>query len=209
LLKVGDHRIAGLMGRPKGAESMPPSWYGYIGVDDVDAGAQALVAAGGRLHRDPCDIPGVGRFAVVGDPQGASFMLFKGAGEAPEPLPYMTPGTIGWHELHAKDVEGAFAFYSGQFGWEKDHDMDMGAAGPYRILRAASPFPNAAMFTSNMTPQWVYYFSVPDIDVAHKAITANGGTVLNGPMEVPGGAWVVMARDPQDAVFAVVGMKQG
>ena len=48
---------------------------------------------------------------------------------------------------------------------------------------------------------------LPDIDVATDKVRSGGGTVLNGPMEVPGGAWIIQATDPQGAMFALVGMR--
>ena len=76
---LGDRPVAGIMTLPP--EQMPPRpvWFGYIAVDDVDAKAEEIEAAGGRIHKAPQDIPTIGRFAVVADPQGAVFMLFKGS----------------------------------------------------------------------------------------------------------------------------------
>ena len=85
---------------------------GYISVDNVDSYARKVTAAGGAIFRDPTDIPNVGRFAVVGDPHDAGFVLFRPNGEPPPggpPAPG-TPGTIGWHELQAGDLNSAFAF---------------------------------------------------------------------------------------------------
>ena len=56
-------------------------------------------------------------------------------------------------------------------------------------------------------PLWLFYFVVPDIDAAAEKVKAGGGAVLNGPMEVPGGAWIIQATDPQGAMFALVGMR--
>jgi uncharacterized protein len=78
-----------------------PRWVGYIGVDDVDTETEAVSQAGGTVHRAPADIPEVGRFAVVADPQGAVFILFKPSGADNSPAPAGTPGHVGWHELYA------------------------------------------------------------------------------------------------------------
>ena len=77
-------RVAGLMTIPEGAVQMkaPPAWIGYIGVDDVDAAAKKVAELGGKVHREPDDIPTIGRFAVVADPHGAVFALFKGTAMA-------------------------------------------------------------------------------------------------------------------------------
>ena len=78
-------------------------------------------------------------------------------------------------------------------------------------LFAAGGLPIGGMMTktSDMpAPAWVYYFAVDDIDAATARVTEKGGQVINGPMEVPGGAWVINAFDPQHALFALVGMKK-
>ena len=51
--------------------------------------------------------------------------------------------------------------------------------------------------------QWQTYFRVPDINQAVDLVKANVGSVLNGPMEVPGGDWIVNAMDPQGAAFSL------
>src|SRR5260370_33231634 len=132
LLFAGPTMVGGLMPIPQDAAKagVGPAWMGYIGVDDVDVYAKRVKAAGGAIHRGPEDIPGVGRFAVSGDPHGAGFRLFKGdSDQAPAPAPAGTPGHVGWRELHAGDGQSAFAFYSGLFGWTKAEAMDMGAMG--------------------------------------------------------------------------------
>ncbi|HEY2185482.1 MAG TPA: VOC family protein, partial [Xanthobacteraceae bacterium] len=115
LLSMGPTMVGGLMPIPEDARKagVPPMWMGYIGVNDVDAYAKRVQAAGGSIRREPEDIPGVGRFAVAADPHGAGFILFKGTSEqSPAPAPAGTPGHVGWHELHAGDLDRAFAFYS-------------------------------------------------------------------------------------------------
>jgi predicted enzyme related to lactoylglutathione lyase len=91
------------------------------------------------------------------------------------------------------------------FGWTKDHDFEMGEMGPYRIF-AEHGTPVGGIMTkppSVPMPAWAYYFNVPGIDSAIERIAAAGGQVVNGPMEVPGGTWVVQALDPQGAFFCL------
>ena len=56
---------------------MPPNWGIYIAVDDCDATAQKATTLDGRQYVPPTDIPNVGRFAVLSDPQGAVFSIIK------------------------------------------------------------------------------------------------------------------------------------
>jgi predicted enzyme related to lactoylglutathione lyase len=211
LAKVGDRMVGGMMGFPPEVSNVPPNWSGYVFAPDVDGTAEKLVAAGGAIHRAPGDIPGVGRFAVVADPQGAIFMLFRGDGEPAPDLAYMTPGTVGWHELHAKDGAAVFPFYEGLFGWKKDTAIEMGGEmGTYQLFATSGDMAVGGMMTDTRGPvaYWLYYFTVEDIDAALDRVTGAGGTPVMGPMEVPGGAWVLVATDPQGAYFALVGMRK-
>jgi hypothetical protein len=75
LVKVGDTPVAGIMPMPPEAGAMPSVWGSYVSVDDVDASARKATELGGSIYKEPTDIPGVGRFCVVGDPQGAFLAL--------------------------------------------------------------------------------------------------------------------------------------
>ncbi len=202
--------IGGMMALPEEARAtgLQPIWVGYIGVDEVDAAAKRLTEAGGTVHRAPEDIPGIGRFAVVADPQGATLLLFRQAfeGEPPRPAPG-TPGSVAWRELFAGDGEKAFDFYAQQFGWTKDQAMPMGELGVYQLF-AAGAEPVGAMHTKPPevpAPFWLFYFAVENIDAARERVAAGGGEVLFDPREVPNDMWVVHCRDPQGAIFALVG----
>lgn len=209
LAKVGERQVAGLMSSPAGAEAGPTMWFGYILVADVDAMARRVSEAGGAVHRPPSDIPGVGRFAVVADPQGAMFMLFRGSGDPARELAANTPGTIGWHELHTTDWEGAFAFYQDLFGWEKSMANDMGPMGVYQTFSVAGAWTGGFMNGGGSPePHWLYYINVDDIDAAAVRVAEAGGEVQHGPHQVPGGNWVVMGKDPQGAEFALTGSRQ-
>ena len=213
IFSAGDVSVGGLMPLTDEARGMgiPPCWTGYVGVDDVDAFATRVKQAGGTIHRPPEDIPGVGRFAVVADPQGAAFILFKGAGDAPPgAIAPCTAGHIGWHELYAGSLQGAWEFYSTLFGWTKAEAIDMGAMGPYQLF-AAGAEPIGGMMTKPAEiphPCWLYYFNVDAIDAAAERVKTNGGTVVNGPHEVPGPMYIVQCMDPQRAMFAMVAPKR-
>jgi predicted enzyme related to lactoylglutathione lyase len=211
LFNAGETMIAGLMAltdemRQRG---VPPNWTGYVYVDDVDAATAQAKSLGGKAYMEPHDIPNVGRFAVIGDPDGAAIALFKPNGpDGPEP-PMNTPGHVGWHELYANDGQKAFAFYAAMFGWERSTGMDMGPMGTYQIFARNGQDIGGMMNKPAEVPVpcWLYYFNVGDIDAAAERVKAGGGAVLNGPMEVPGGMWIVQCADPQGAMFALVGSR--
>jgi uncharacterized protein len=212
LLKSGETMIAGLMPIPEDAAKMGvrPAWMGYIAVDDVKAYADKVKAAGGAIYRPPTEIPNVGTFAVAADPSGAGFLLFKGDGDEPAKREPAKPGHIGWHELHGGDSEKSFAFYSGLFGWTKSDAMDMGAMGTYQIFNINGQQAGGMMKKMDQEPatRWLYYITVDAIDAAEARVKSAGGQVINGPMEVPGGRWIINALDPQGAMFALVAPKR-
>ncbi|MDY0166419.1 MAG: VOC family protein [Thermoguttaceae bacterium] len=72
VITAGDKEVGGMMPTPPEAQGIPPTWGAYVTVDDVDATAQTAEQLGGRLLVPPTDIPGVGRFCVIQDPQGAT-----------------------------------------------------------------------------------------------------------------------------------------
>jgi predicted enzyme related to lactoylglutathione lyase len=212
LLSAGSTVVGGLMLIPEDARKagVPPAWMGYIAVDDVDDYCARIKSAGGALHKGPIDIPGVLRFAVVADPHGAGFMIFRGYGK--EAMPPVAPGTlghVGWHELYAGDRESAFTFYSGLFGWTKTEVVQT-PAGPYQLFATGDAAVGGMMTKPPHAPQpgWLYYFNVDAIDAGVGRVKSGGGQVLHGPMQVPGDSWIAQCRDPQGAMFAMVAKRR-
>ena len=212
---TGDYRVltapdgqgvGGLMTLPDGAP-MKPGWLCYISVRDVDSMAEKIKSLGGSVHRGPEDIPGVGRFAMVADPQGLMFYIMRGdSPQDPQAFHVTAPGHCGWNELVTSDHEAALAFYGEVFGWRNQETMPMGEMGEYCFIDHIGQRIGATMTAgAGWTTRSTYYFNVPSIDAAVPKITSNGGTVTMGPHEVPGGMHIVMGIDPQGAAFALVG----
>jgi uncharacterized protein len=208
--KVG---MAGMLTIPEDAKAMgaPNSWIGYIHVDDVDAFIPKIIAAGGKLYKPATDVPGMLRFAVMADPGGAAFVVFTANPAMPSPVRPVPPalGTISWHELYAADLESAWTFYTNLFGWTKVTEMDMGPMGPYRLFDQQEGLPMGSGGMMNKSPQipasfWGFYFQVDGANAAIERIKAGGGAIVNGPVQVPGGGWIVQATDPQGAFFNIV-----
>ena len=210
VFNLGNVGIAGMMSMEGHA-----AWIGYIAVDDVDAHVEKIVEAGGKLWKPATDVPGMLRFAVVSDPQGAAIVVFtpNPAMPSPERPAPPTAGTIGWHELYTSDLEAATDFYSAMFGWTKLNDMDMGPMGTYRLFDQGDhkPMGDGGMMLrppQMPTSAWAYYFNVDAIGAAVQRVQAGGGTVLNGPNPVPGGGWIIQGLDPQGVMFCLVSNKE-
>lgn len=210
VLFAGEDSVGGIMAIPEG-QTMPPCWTGYIGVNDVDAWTTKVTGKGGKVWKEPQDIPGVGRFSVVADPHGAAFILFRGnSAEGPVERPMDTPGHFAWNELMSGNASEALDWYSGLFGWTADEAHDMGGF-TYHTLKTGGDTSAVGMMTKMPempVPYWSYYVWVEGIDAASQRVNANGGQVLMGPHEVPGGAWIINCRDPQGAYFNLIGTKE-
>jgi uncharacterized protein len=203
--KIG---VGGIMAfRPEDDKSIPPFWSGYIYVSDVDAKIKDIEARGGKLYRGPIDVPGMVRFAIVLDPHGAMFNIMTPLSNAPqEKVPAGTTGHVGWNELHAGDLNAAWDFYAGLFGWTKGTSMDMGKMGIYQMFQIDGKDAGAIMnkWEQMPRPMWNYYFNVNGIDAAAERITRAGGKIAMGPHQVPGGNWIVSAFDPQGGNFQLL-----
>jgi hypothetical protein len=202
---VGERPIGGLMKLPA-EEKAPPHWIAFTRVDDVDATVAQAVKRGGTVQKAPWDIPKVGRVAVLADPQGAAFAVYKPLEEMPLDKP--TVGDFSWAELNTSDYESAWKFYSELFGWQHVESMDMGEGmGTYFMFGEPGQVTRGGMSNTakvmNMPPHWLHYVSVEDVNATVERIKSKGGKILNGPMEVPGGDLIAQAQDPQGGAFAI------
>lgn len=184
-----------------------PAWLGYVGVNDVDTIVADVRAKGGAVHLPPFDIPGIGRIAMVADPQGNPFYVMRGATEeASDAFSTDAEGHVSWNELSTPDPAAARQFYGELFGWTSDEFMPMGEFGEYRFLAHHGTTIGAVCgVMPGGTPKWRYYIRVPSISAAVDAVKSGGGTVAIGPHEVPGGDHIIIGIDPQGAEFALVG----
>jgi uncharacterized protein len=204
--RAGDVNVAGLLDRPEGM-NMPPFWSMYVAVPNLDDAVAHITRLGGSAMSPVIEVPTVGRIQMMRDPQGAAFYIIQPSSteERPETDPEVGQGS--WHELMTTDAEAALKFYSEVFGWQPSEALDMGPMGKYHMFNRPHGMIGGMMNKppelANVPPFWTIYFRVPDINAAAERITANGGTITQGPMEVPGGDWIVNAIDPQGASFAL------
>jgi predicted enzyme related to lactoylglutathione lyase len=188
------------------AQGVPPNWMPYVEADNVDGMAARSMTLGGQVIVSPTDIPGTGRFAVLQDPQGAVFGVYK-SGTMPggwdgKPV----AGHFSWHELMTTDYEKAFEFYHALFGWDKNGEMDMGGGAMYLTFGRGEAM-YGGIYTAppemaGMHPFWLVYIHVPDVAKALATATKNGAAVHRERMEIPGGTIAILG-DPQGAGFAL------
>jgi hypothetical protein len=202
--------VGGMMALSDDAKRMgaPPNWLMYVGTPNVDETATRVAQLRGRVLKQPADIPGTGRFAVVQDPYGATFGIYTpNTPRAAKAQP--SAGEFSWFELYTPNPEGAWSFYQSLFGWEKTSAMDMGEMGVYQMFGRGGGIPNGGIMKPppGAPAAWLPYAMVPDAKAAAARAQANGGKIINGPMEVPGGDWIAQGMDAQGAMFAVHSLK--
>ena len=162
---------------------MPPHWMGYIGTPDVKATTARAEELGAKVWVKLMEIPTVGTFSVIQDPQGAFFAAYSPLNPPPAPSAEAKPGDFVWHELITTDVDAAWAFYADLFGWEKTNSLDMGPAGIYQMFGLPSlELGGIYRKTAEMPgpPHWLYYVHVADLDGAVARVKANGGRLIGG-----------------------------
>jgi len=200
--------IGGLMELPKEAREhgAPPHWMPYVGTPEIDKTFEQALALGAKTYVPPTDIPSVGRFAVLADPQGATFALYTPATPPSEQAGPPAIGDFSWHELVTTDHGAGFEFYRTLLGWEKTGEHDMGPMGLYQLF-GRQGFTLGGMFNKPAEmpapPHWMLYARVDDIQRAAAAVKSAGGQVIHGPVEVPGGDWILQGVDPQGGYFAL------
>lgn len=196
--------IGGVIALPPGG--LPPHWLAHITVPDVESAVREAERLGGSVLTPARDIPTVGRYAILGDPQGAAFAVFAPLNDMPGDGEPPKVGEFSWHELAAADHRKAFGFYEALFGWEKSAEHDMGALGTYLVFgRKGQNLGGMFALAPGMAmlPNWMQYIRVESADAAAQRVAAHGGKVLNGPMDVPGGDRIAQCLDAQGAPFAV------
>jgi hypothetical protein len=198
--------VAGLMTRPDDVKA-PPFWAMYVGVPKLEDAAAHIKRLGGGECSPVIDIPNIGRMQMMTDPQGAAFYIYEPASANQAPEAAAEVGEASWHELMTTDAPAALKFYTEVFAWQPSETMDMGPMGKYYMFNRPHGMIGGMMNKppemAHVPPNWQIYFRVPDINAATERIKASGGQILNGPMEVPGGDWIVNALDPQGAAFAL------
>ena len=192
-------------------------WTPYFHVEDVDDAAARAESLGGRVQMPPTSMEGVGRIAMLADPQGAPFYLMAPtppADQAPDSpgaksdaFDPMKAGHCRWNELNTTDAAGALAFYTALLGWAAGMKMPMGEAGDYQFLEHDGVAIGAVNPVREGHSHWLSIFGVADIEAARAAAAANGGTITVDLQPIPGGEFALNVDDPNGAALGFVGPK--
>lgn len=189
-------RIGGIVA-PR-MDGVPPHVTAYLSVADVDGAAAAVTEHGGKVIVPPSDLP-IGRFAVVADPQGATFQLWRDRTGDEE-----RGRGVNWVELWARDADQAVPFYQAVFG--HGHEVMPMQTGPYHLLGVGEESVAGVMTSpdADVPPMWLPYFEVEDVDQVVARARANGGAVHAEPMSVEGVGRFAILADRQGVVAGVL-----
>jgi len=181
------------------------AWTVYLKVDDIEAAVIAAAAAGGRVLHEPSAVEGMGRWALLEDPSGAEVAIWQA-----EPFGGFEivnePGAPCWFELHTRDFAAAVPFYETVFGWTV---TSIGDSDDFRMVVFGEPgsagagILDAARIPADETSRWIVYFATADADTAASRVTAQGGTIFEGPTDTPFGR-MSRAADSTGARFCLM-----
>ncbi len=186
------------------ARGAPPHWLGQLAVEDVEGMAGRLIGLGSEALGPLVQGRDGTAYATLRDPFGDVIAVRSRGGGA-----YDSP--VVWHQLHTRDVEGAWALYHELFGWALKQTLDVpDPVGGYRLFAwnesgtTVGAMGNTARWEGVHT-HWLFYFPVADIDDAGARVRALGGSATE-PFTLPGGMRLMACEDPQGAAF---GLAQG
>lgn len=197
MLTAGEAPQAGVV--PPQMEGVPPHWASYVSVPDVDAAAKVAAKEGGKVIVEPFDIPNIGRTALVADPQGATFFLFKGATSDDS-----GSTAFHWNELWAKDAKAVLPFYRAVVGYDVE-EMQMGEQ-TYYVFKHGDRSCGGVMTSpmADVPPMWLPYIKVDDTDATVVRAKKNGGDVKLAAQDIPGIGRFAIFGDNAGAVIAVI-----
>lgn len=190
-------------------EGQPPAWTTYVTVEDADATAERVKAAGGSVLAEPMDVMTAGRMAIFADPAGAVFAVWQPQEHIGAEL-VNEPNSLTWNELRTRDPEGAKAFYTEVFGWDPFAFEGMDGYTIWTIGGHAPENGKGGMIDMAVTempdevpPHWDVNFAVEDADATAARCEELGGNVVVPPMDIPVGRMAGL-QDPTGAMFTAI-----
>ncbi|MEJ7735652.1 MAG: VOC family protein [Polyangiaceae bacterium] len=200
LFSAGSKDVAG--GMKLDARSGAPShWLPYFETAEVDADSARADKLGGKVVVPPLDIPNIGRFAVIADPQGATLAIMTSANQDWADSPPKT-GEFCWDEVIVGDPKAAATFYTALFPW-KSEPMDMGPMGTYHVMKNGEKTAAGAMAPKDAgtPPAWLAYVAVDDVDASTQRAEKLGAAVIAKPADIPNIGRFSIFSDPTGAVL--------
>jgi predicted enzyme related to lactoylglutathione lyase len=194
--------IAG-MAKIRPGQDISSLWLPYVSVDDVDQRVTRAKQAGAKLLKGPGEMTSRGRYALIGDPDGALLMLLKSSSGDPKPTPAVINGWL-WDELWTVDVDKALGFYQG-IGDYQPLNAAGGNPDEYRVLTVDGKW--AAGITTRpfekMNAQWIPAVRIDDLGKLMQRVEELGGRVLIEPDHSLAKGNIALIQDPSGAILMV------
>ena len=181
----------------------PWHWGAYILVESVDAMLDPLVAAGGKICKEPMDVMGAGRMVVCADSCGAIIHLWQAmqhfGADADD-----VPGAVCWFELTSPDTQRSASFYGEVFGWTARESVRNGKK--YWEFYSGDELLSTMHARMEETAQhglWVPYFKTENLEPQIETCKLLGGTVVYGPVLEPGVGRYAILTDLEGNIFGI------
>jgi predicted enzyme related to lactoylglutathione lyase len=199
LVKSGETGVGGIMKHPM--PNIPAFWSGSISVDDVDAVARRVTAAGGKVVVPPMDAGGMGRYAGFVDPQGAVVNAWKGNDSDGAVPAQLGAGMFCWEQLNTTAPAAALEFYSKVFGWT---NKPFGGGGEMKVFEAGTAQVASVMQNPPGVPaHWLSYVVVDKLTSAYDRVKKQGGKVMVERIDVPTVGTIGVIQDNVGAMIGV------
>lgn len=208
LLQLRGLDVAALrtLSEPEMAQGVPSHFMTYVSTVSADASAEKAKELGGTVCFGPFDVEGIGRMAVVKDPEGVFFALWEARGHIGARI-VGEENALCWTELATKDPDGAKAFYGALFGWT----WKSSASSPAEYLEIqrdtqaiGGVLPMTGEAWGDVPPHWTPYFLVGSCEATVAKAGALGGAVVVPTTEIPHVGKFALLRDPLGAHFSVL-----
>jgi predicted enzyme related to lactoylglutathione lyase len=203
-IKNNDTMIGGIVHFERLDENISESrWLSYLSVADADKAVDQFRKGGATVLKEPRDVSGRGRVAVVKDPQGAMLVLLRTKDGDPEETE-ITTGSWTWNELWTTDVTASISFYKSLSGFTQE-SVDMPAGETYHHLKQADQVRAGVVMIpwEDVQPNWLPYIAVADISATVARVKALGGEVLVDPGDELDEDSVAIISDPSGAAFGI------
>jgi predicted enzyme related to lactoylglutathione lyase len=178
-------------------------WLSYLSVANVDSAAELTQRTGGRVYREPFDLPGRGRVGIILDPQGAPLALVRSLGGDPSDQDPVYSGWL-WNELWTEEKDSSLDFYTRLVGYKRE-EVDLGGEDPYTVLRNQERRRAGAVDIQieGVEPHWLPYVAVKNPSEVASRAEELGGKIMLSVERVDGVQQAVILADPSGAVFAI------
>jgi predicted enzyme related to lactoylglutathione lyase len=202
MIHHGGHGIGGFREAPAGTAVR---WMPYLSVPDVDVSFREAITAGANPLMPPIEYGTVGCGALLADPTGAEFVIWKSTRGDPPDVAETAIGDWYWNELLTTDESRARLFYETAFGFTSE-GTDMGPMGTYYLLKKDGKARAGLMRAPQPADgsSWLPYVRVADCDGSAAKAQSLGARIAMPPRDIAGIGRFSVLIDPLGAAIAVM-----